>query len=297
MQSQKVLPLFALALFALFCFTGNAAAQVKIVDACNFPTICIKLTPSSGGPGQLSEECWGLPILEDGWTESEFCLGPNGDFLELETYLFKATADPVVIFVEKMKLVPDLVTGATAYMVVEDIFLLRCNPASGANPNGEDFSPGAVPPLLLLDDVTFPTITVSEQEGPVEFLCAVFVPTQLLVDFFGPGLPIHLDWFACADMDSLGTFYGQPASPDVDGNGCPDSCFEVTPGASPLVQRIGLDEKGAGAINFFLNRVPLGLTRIDVFEPQPSSLIPPILPGMSAGESHNTRPWCFTIDQ
>jgi len=115
------------------------------------------------------------------------------------------------------------------------------------------------------------------------------------VFFFGPSLPVQLDWFACADMDSTGSFYGQAASPDTDSNGCSDSCIEIgVPGN--LVIRAGIDEKGAALVNFLLNRAALGLSRVDVFEPQPTSLIPALLPGMSAGESHNTRPWCFTID-
>jgi hypothetical protein len=118
-----------------------------------------------------------------------------------------------------------------------------------------------------------------------------------IVSFFNTILPfpMRLDWFAIADMDSNGTFYGQPASPDLDANGCPDSCLEVfVPGA--FLPRKGLDEKGSNLMNFLLNWSALGLTRVDVFEPQASSYIPPLLPGMTSGESHNTRPWCFTID-
>jgi|GEM_PF-2080626 len=296
MKHKKALFVIAFALAASLSLTDTSTAQVQRIDACNYLTQCIKLVPNSGPPGNLSPECWGLPVLEDGWTESEFCLGPLGDFFENETYYFRSNFDPMVIFVEKIKLVPSLGVDPTTYQIVEDIFLLRCNPATAANPNGENFPPNNPPAILFLDDVTFPTITVSQQEGPVEFLCAVFVPLQDITGFFGPNLPIRLDWFACADLDSLGIFYGQAPSPDVDNNGCPDSCFELTAGGSPLVQRQGIDEKGAAMVNFFLNRVALGLGQINVFEPQPTSLIPALLPGMSTGESHNTRPWCFTID-
>ena len=61
-------------------------------------------------------------------------------------------------------------------------------------------------------------------------------------------------------------------------------------------------------LNFLLNAGPHGLTLIDVHEPQTLSYFPPtaathpqfpgvpaILPGMQAGESKNTRPWCFTL--
>lgn len=296
MKKNHILIAVAVALAAGFCLTDHASAQVFRIDACNYLTDCIKLVPDSGPPGPLSPECWGLPLLEDGWTESEMCLGPVGNFFEAETYLFKSTADPVVIFVDKIKLVPDMSGTIVPFQIVEDIFILPCNPATAANPSGENFSPASPPPILFLDDVTFPTINVDPLEGPVEFLCAVFVPMQDITAFFGPNFPVHLDWFACADLDSLGLFYGQPPSIDLDGNGCPDSCFEIMAGGSPLIQRQGIDEKGAGMVNFFLNRAALGLFRINVFEPQPSSLIPALLPGMSSGESHNTRPWCFTID-
>ena len=46
------------------------------------------------------------------------------------------------------------------------------------------------------------------------------------------------------------------------------------------------------SLEVMLNAAALGLTSVDVFEPQPSSFLFPLLPGMSAGESHNTRPWC-----
>lgn len=273
----------------------TVSAQVLILDACLYPTVCVRLIPTSGPPSPPTDLCYGMPILEDGWTESLRCMGPTGDALEPETYLFKTSDDPVVVFVEKIKLVPDLMGTVQVYDIVEDIFIIPCKPASATNPLGENFPLSSIPPLLILDDVTFPPITVDFQEGPVEVLCAVQVPLQLFVGFFGPGLPIHLDWFACADIDSNGSFYGQAPSPDLDGNGCPDSCLEVlVPGL--FLPRKGLDEKGAGLMNFLLNWSTLGLTAVDVFEPQPSSYIPPLLPGMSVGESHNTRPWCFTID-
>ncbi|MHC4943905.1 MAG: hypothetical protein ACYTG7_12885 [Planctomycetota bacterium] len=295
MLSKSLFTFAAVIIFTVLFAAPQAAAQVSILDACFFPTICVRLRPEASSSGPPNQLCWGLPILEDGWTERQECMGPVGDDLEPESYLFKISSENYVVFVEKIKLVPNLNGTGQVYDIVEDLFLIRCNPATAANPSGEDIPITAVPQMLILDDVTFPPITLSPQEGPAEFLCAVMVPIDEIVAFFGPNLPIRLDWFACADLDSNGTFYGQPPSPDLDLNGCPDSCLEVfVPGA--FLPRQGLDEKGAGLLNFLQNWFILGLTAIEVFEPQPTSYIPALLPGMSSGESHNTRPWCFTID-
>ncbi len=295
MHNIKPFFLVLLILCAGFCLTDRAAAQVLRIDACGYPTVCVKLTPSSGSSGTISQDCWGLPVLEDGWTEKVGCMGPLRDLLEYESYSFPVSLEQEIVFVEKVKLVPALGMSLTPYMIVEDIFILPCRPASATNPRGEDFKTTAPPPMVFLDDVTFPPIFVSEQEGPTEYLCAVIVPLNDIVNFFGPTLPVGLDWFAIADLDALGDFYGQPPSPDTDGNGCPDSCIELTvPGY--FVSRTGIDEKGAGLVNYLLNHAALGTSWVEVFEPQPSSLIPPLLPGMSTGESHNTRPWCFTLD-
>lgn len=97
------------------------------------------------------------------------------------------------------------------------------------------------------------------------------------------GTPAQLDWFAVADMDALGTFYGQPPSPDIDGNGAPDCCIELgVPGS--FLRRTGIDEKGSNLVIFLLNRAALGLTAIDVFEPVPTTEVSPILPGMTGDE-------------
>ncbi len=284
------------ALAALLFVTNDAPAQVTWVDGCNYTTQCVRLSTGAPPPGTGDPTCWAVPVLEDGWTEREMCLGPNGDQLEPESYLFKTSSDPMVVFVEKIKLSPAMNGFFTEYRIVEDIFILPCRPASAATPWGENFLISNLPVIMFIDDVTFPSIILDDGEGPVEFLCAVFVPIPDIVSVFGPNYPLHLDWFAVADLDATGDFYGQAPSPDTDGNGCPDSAIEPgVPGA--LVQRQGIDEKGAGLVNFLLNWSVLGFSRVDVFEPQPSSLIPPLLPGMSTGESHNTRPWCFTIDQ
>jgi len=62
-------------------------------------------------------------------------------------------SDGEIVFVDKVKLEP--ATGGNVYRIVEDIFILRCQPASATNPNGENFSRSSLPPILFLDDVTF----------------------------------------------------------------------------------------------------------------------------------------------
>jgi hypothetical protein len=264
----------------------------------------------------VTPECWALPLLEDGWTVDARCLrlDPNDpDILvdahfERESYCF-AVAGTDVVFVDKIKLSPRL-DGPTVIQVAEDIFIIPCNPQCAQNPMGEDFAPNQRPPMLILDDVTFPPVTLTPEQGPREFLCAVFVPAQVISTFFDnhlPGPELDLDWFACADMDVLGTFYGQPPIADTSMNGCPDVCIELgVPGN--LVPHKGLDEKGAELLDFLLNRGAHGLQKIVVDEPRTRSFFPPtsannpffpscpgLLPGMQEGESHNTRPWCFTM--
>ena len=271
----------------------SAEAQFRRIDGSFFPTFNIPLVPQTGGPGPTDPRCWAVPTLEDGWTESARCLGPHGDFLEAETYLFSLAEEPDVIFVEKVKLPPGL-DVRVGYLIVEDIFIIPSNPRCSMNPMGEDFPLNMRPKMLFIDDVRFlfPPIEVSPSEGPREFLCAVFIPISELTLFFGT--PIQLDWFAVADLDSFGSFYGQPPTPDLDGNGAPDSCVEINvPGQ--FVTHFGIDEKGAALADFLVNRSAHSLTKVDVFEPQTNGFIPPILPGMSPGESHNTRPWSFTI--
>lgn len=294
MRNRRHMILGVLAVAVLILFAGAATAQVKRVDACSFPTICVKLTAASGPPPAGPPECWALPVLEDGWTEAFECLGTTFDYLEAENYLFSTTMTQQIVFVEKIKLAPSLDGIPMTYQIVEDIFIIPCAPRTPSNPQGENFLMSAKPPMLFLDDVTFPAITVSETEGPVEYLCAVVVHMGILTDFFGPTLPFSCDWFAVADLDSTGQFYGQAPSADLDGNGCPDSCFE--PGVpGNFIARKGIDEKGAELVNYVLNSSAVGFNRVNVFEPQASSLIPPLLPGMSSGEFGWTRPWCFTI--
>lgn len=278
-------------LLAVSFAAASAEAQFRRIDGCNFPTICVPLVPQSGPPGPVDPTCWALPILEDGWTESVRCLGPAGNFLEAETYFFSAAAEPEILFVDKVKL-PSGLGLPVQYQIVEDIFVIPSNPRCQMNPMGEDFALNMRPQMLFIDDVTFrPPINVDPSEGPVEYLCAVRIPMPEFLSFFGP---MTLDWFAVADLDSLGLFYGQPPTPDLDLNGCPDSCAELgVPGK--FVRRVGIDEKGAALADFLVNRNAHSLTKVDVFEPQTNGFIPALLPGMAPGESHNTRPWSFTI--
>ena len=290
---QRIVAVALIAALSIVVFTELASAQnFRRVDGSPLPTICVRLVPQSGPPSPPRPDCGALPILEDGWVSKFACLGPAGDYLETESYVLSLAEDQEIVFVDKVKLAPKIEQGPITYQIIEDIFIIPCNPRSAMNPTGENFRPSARPPMLFIDDVIFPPITLDDGEGAVEFLCAVSIPLQLLIDHFGPGA--QLDWFALADMDSTGQFYGQPASTDVDGDGVPDSCIELTaPGK--FIQRQGIDEKGADLVLYLLNRGPLGLTDIEVFEPTITSLIPPLLPGMSPGEEGITRPWCFTI--
>ncbi|MBI1849364.1 MAG: hypothetical protein HYR85_03365 [Planctomycetes bacterium] len=274
--------------------SATTDAQVRRVDGCHFQTICVRLTPAAGPPGPLTPNCGALPILEDGWTEDLTCLGPMNDQLESETYQF-GFFGPIarqIVFVEKVKIPAS--TMAIPFVIVEDVLIIPCNPRCSANPAGEDFRLNHRPPIFFIDDVTFPPIFADPTGGPTEWLCAFILPAEDLISFFGNQFPMELDWLACADMDSMGLFYGQPPTPDTDGNGCPDSCLEL---AAPghFVQHVGIDEKGSSLVDFLLNNRFHSLTTVDVFEPQTNGFIPPMLPGMKGGESHNTRPWCFTI--
>ncbi len=264
----------------------QASAQVRRIDGCTVTTFCEPCPP--GLPGGLAV-CSGLPVLQDGWTSTQRCFG-DIPAMEGESYLVRVD-DGEVIFVTKLKLVPLFVD---IQIVVQDIFIIPSRERCAANPLGEDFAPGNSPPVLFLDDVTFQFVSPGPGDGAQELLCGVFLPIQELVGFFGSP-PLQLDWFACADLDPFGAYYAQPASVDTDGNGCLDSCVEI--GApSRFIARDGIDELGAGLVNFLLNRTDHGLTRIDVFEPQGRSLIRPVVAGLAAGESHSTRPWSFRID-
>jgi len=277
---------------------GAARGQsFKRIDGSGYTTVCVRLDmrnfpppPPVGDP-----ECAALPILEDGWTSKLRCIpDPGNPFLEAESYLF-GPDEEYVVFVNKIKLaINPLEPVAQRFQVVEDILVIPCVPRSTANPLGEDFRPNSPPRTLFIDDVVFPVITLDEPEIAAEYLCAVFVPLAEVQIHFGSDQPVMLDWFAVADIDSLGTFYGQPASIDTDGNGAPDSCVELgVPGK--FLPRLGIDDKGSNLTIFLQNRAALGLTHIDVFDPVPTTYIPSLLPGMSASENGTTRPWCFTI--
>ncbi len=271
---------------------ASAGAQVRRIDGCTLQTIVIPVVPATPPPSTTSDLCGILPVLEDGWTTAAECLSPDGSGLELETYFFPnfGPQDRQIAFVDKIKL-PNATGSNVGFLVVEDVFILPSSPRCSSNPAGEDFTLTNHPPILLIDDVTF-VVPVDPALGAHEFLCAFFLPVSQLASFFGS--EVSLDWFACADLDALGAFYGVPPTPDLDGNGCPDSCIEPgIPGS--FVPHAGIDEKGSALVDFLVNRREHSLTRIDVFEPQTNGFIPPNLAGMASGESHNTRPWSFRI--
>jgi hypothetical protein len=271
----------ATTLFAM----AEARAQIRRIDGCTLTTFCSPCNPELPA---VSGACTGLPVLQDGWTASQRCFG-DIPALESESYL-AAVGEGEVIFVTKLKLVPLFVDSQ---VVVQDLFIVPSRERCAANPDGEDCAPGAPPPILFLDDVVFDFVSPGAQGGPREYLCGVFLPIQEMVDFFGAP-PFDLDWFACADLDPFGMYYAQAPSQDTDGNGCLDACVELgAPGR--FLARDGIDDVGAGLVNFLLNRADHRLTRIDVFEPQGRSLIRPVVPGLAAGESRSTRPWSFRI--
>jgi hypothetical protein len=301
------LMLGCLVLTALVCAPTAADAQLLYMDGTTLPTFVVPLDTPAPAFGPPTPFAWAMPLLEDGWTVDARYVDigfPSGDW-ERETYLFPLFGTDVV-FVEKVKLSPQLLEDTTV-QVAEDIFILPSKPKCSTNPNGENLPP--IPPMIWIDDVVFPPVTLIGFEGPKEFLLVVYVPADKISSFFDPsgGTDVQLDWFSIADMDVRGSFYGQPPAPDLDGNTFPDVCIEPGfPGL--LVPRIGLDEKGAALLNWLINGALHALTTIDVFEPQTQSFfpptnatnpyfpgLPPLLPGMAMGESKNTRPWCFTM--
>lgn len=267
-------------------FSGaDADAQFKRIDGCTLTTFTDPCNPDLPGGGPT---CLGLPILQDGWTASSRCFG-DIPAMEGESYSI-SVGDEEILFVTKFKLAP---LFADTQIVVEDIFIIPSREKCSANPKGEDFALSDRPPMLLLDDVVLAFVSPGPLDGPREYLCGVFLPIAELTGFFGAP-PFALDWFACADLDPFGIYYDQPRSVDSDGDGCIDSCVELSaPGK--FVAREGIDELGAGLANFLLNRKDHSLTCVDVFEPQGRSFVPPALPGMARGESHFTRPWSFTV--
>jgi hypothetical protein len=272
---------------------ASAQAQVRRIDGCVLRTIVVPLSEPNPRTGDLPASCGSVPVIEDAWTMEASCLGATGDLLESETYQF-AQFGPLnlqIVFVLKVKL-PISVGPPVSWTPVADFVLLPCNAATAQNPSGEDISPSAPPPLLLIDDVPFGNIAAGPEAAPArEFLCAFVLPVSELSEPFGSFG--ELDWFAIVDFDARGTVSGQP-TPDIDGDGCPDPAIELgVPGR--FVPHAGMDEIGAGFVSFLLNRRALGLQRIDVFEPQPRSLVPASLAGMRSGESRNSRPWCFAF--
>lgn len=287
---------FATALAVAMTCSSAEAQQVRRVDGCRLQTFIVRLVPQAGPPGPVSTTCGTLPILEDGWTEDISCLGPNRDQLEWETYQFSAFG-PIelsIVFVEKVKIPAAEMLPPLPIQIVEDVLIIPCRPKCNMNLTGEDFRLNNRPPIFFIDDVMFPPIIPDPSLGPQEYLLAFVLPATDLISFFGSQFPIELDWMACADMDALGTYYGQAPTPDTDGNGCPDVCLEI-PVPGHFVPHVGIDEKGSNLVDFLLNSRVHQLTMVDVFEPQTFGYIPPRLPGMKSGESHNTRPWCFTI--
>ncbi len=298
-------------LATILSLTAGAKATVRRISGCSLSTVCVPLRTPNSGTQTVTPECWGMPVLEDAWTLNETCLGSGADaHYERESYLFTDEAGSIT-FVTKMKLAPRMDRSETTAQAAQDIFILPCLPRSPENLAGEDFPLSAVPDIILLDDITFPQVTLRAQDGPQEFLCAVTVPMNLITDFFlrEDESHVELDWFVCADLDVTGEFFGQDAALDLDGNSCPDVAIEI-PVLGFIIPRLGIDEIGAGLINFFLNRTPNGLTVLEVFGPQTRSFFPPttsdhpyirssppLLPGMQQGESGNTRPWCFRIDR
>ncbi|MBI3843979.1 MAG: hypothetical protein HY292_04995 [Planctomycetes bacterium] len=273
---------------------SSASAQLRRIDGCTFRTIVAPLTEPRPRTDQPPQTCGAIPVIEDAWTMATACQGQTGDLLESETYQFLQFG-PVqtdVVFVTKVKL-PNSIQRAFPWTLTEDIVVLPCIPRTSGNPTGEDFAPTSRPPMVLIDDVTFPPLESGPDGAPAnEWLCAVVVPLQDFADPFG--VSGSLDWFAVIDFDTAGTRYSQPPTPDLDGNGCPDAAIEVGV-QGRFVPHVGMDEIGAGLVDFILNRGALGLTRVDVFEPQNASALPAQLGGMQTGESHNSRPWCFSF--
>ncbi|MBI3843980.1 MAG: hypothetical protein HY292_05000 [Planctomycetes bacterium] len=271
-------------------FVAGAAAQVRRIDGCTLPTFAIPLTEPNPRQGAAPSTCGALPVVEDAWTMDADCLGATSDLLESESYQFiiGGVFHQRITFVTKVKL-PIPAGIGPPWRLVEDVVIVPCRTQSAQNPTGEDFPPNAPPPLLLIDDVTFPLLGAGSTPAN-EFLIGFVLEITDLVMPFGFGGDV--DWFAIVDFDSDGVHFSQAATPDLDGNGCPDSAIELgVPGR--FAPHTGMGEIGAGLVDYLLNHQALGLTRIDVFEPHPASPIPAALGGMQAGESHHSRPWCF----
>jgi hypothetical protein len=277
---------------AAILFGGSASAQIRRIDACTLQTLAFPLSERSSQTGAPPAACGALPVVEDAWTMDANCLGPSSDLLESESYQFVTNLPPGVnvAFVTKVKL-PVGDPNAPPWRLVEDVVILPCRARSAQNPTGEDFAPSSPPPMILIDDATFPPLSTGPGAAPAtEFVLAVILPVTDLANPFGAFN--NLDWFAVVDFDSDGSHFSQSPSPDLDGNGCPDSCIELgVPGR--FLPHVGIDEVGAGLVDFLRNHGTLGLTRIDVFEPLPTSPNPATLLGMQMGETGNTRPWCF----
>jgi hypothetical protein len=284
---------FACSLVIAIAFGATSAtAQVRRVDGCSLQAIATHVAEQSQRQGAPPATCGSLPVIEDAWTMDADCLGSAQDMLESETYRF-AQFGPVnrqIVFVTKVKL-PVPPDRAAPWTIVEDVVLLPCNPRTAQSPDGEDLAIGNPPPMILVDDVTFPPLLAGPEAAPAtEFLLAFVMPASLLTDPFG--VSGSLDWFAVIDFDTSGLKFGQPPTPDLDGNGCPDAAIELgVPGR--FVPHTGVDDTGAALVEFLMNHQTLGLSRVDVFEPHGSSFVLPQLVGMQQGESGNSRPWCF----
>ncbi len=271
-----------------------AAAQVRRVDGCSLRTIRVQLLEPTIRQEPIPPNCGGIPVVEDAWTMDADCLESQGTLLESETYQF-ARVGPLVrdiAFVIKVKL-PYGDGRPTPWLCVADLVILPCAARSPQNPLGEDLAPSSPPPMILVDDVPLGVFVDGGGSTPAaEFLLAVVLPIEELADPFGA--VGDLDWFAVVDLDAFGQFYGVAPAPDLDGNGCPDTAIEPSvPGR--FVRHAGMDDVGSDLVQFLLNRGSLGLARVDVFEPQPRSLVTPLLAGMQPGESSNSRPWCFNF--
>lgn len=222
------------------------------------------------------------------------CLGELGTLLESETYQFTRVGPLTreIAFVTKVK-IPYMDGRPSPWLCVADLVILPCGARSSQNPTGEDFAASSPPPMIFIDDVWFGLFVDGSGISPsAEYLLAVLLPIEELMDPFGANG--DLDWFTVVDLDAFGYFYGTPTTPDLNGDRCPDAAIELgVPGR--FVPHAGMDEVGAGLLDFLQNRRALGLSRVEVFEPAPRSLVPAALAGMQMGESSSTRPWCFNF--
>jgi hypothetical protein len=241
------------------------------------------------------------PVVEDGWTARFRNL--LGLSRESEDYAFNPDVNPQSVDGEDLAIVQRFTVPKEGYPagVAADYFFVNANPATAANPTGEDLTNPPAPdrvPVVVLDDVFFGPEMFPPASVPYTATVAVVFngASSLFPATPGPTGERRYDWFSIVEFSPTGPFAdGLPA--DLNGNGDLDVgvVFRNESGSRNLFRLTSrTDDHGAEVTDFVVNRTRRGLQRLNVLEAHPP-LPQRDFPNAAAGENALTRPWSFVL--